>query len=442
MAKSRSLFICQSCAAESPRWSGQCASCGAWNTLVETVVQSSSKSGKTASSQSSSKAIYLSEVTSKQTQRVSSGIGEFDRVLGGGFVPGQVCLLAGEPGIGKSTLLTQLAKSFKNLEKVVAYVGGEESPQQIKLRAERMGYHPDNLLVIPEINLEVILATLENSAQSENISLIIVDSVQTLNSDSLTGVAGSVGQVRQCAQELTTLAKSLHIPIILVGHVTKEGTVAGPKVLEHIVDTVLYLEGDSQHLYRLLKTAKNRFGAVSEVGMFEMQGNGLVEVTNPSDIFLSGKDHDVPGTCVTVVMEGYRPILFEVQALTVKTAFGYPRRTTSGINANRLQVLIATLEKRANLNLSNHDVYVNVVGGFKVSDYAVDLAVCLAIASSLRDKPVKSGVAAIGECGLLGEIRQVSNLETRIKEAKKLGFSTVLSPKNVRYLSEAIQKAL
>jgi DNA repair protein RadA/Sms len=266
-----------------------------------------------------------------------------------------------------------------------------------------------------------------------------VDSIQTLTSDSLNGIAGSVGQVRLGAQVVSQTAKRLHTPLILVGHVTKDGTVAGPKVLEHLVDTVLYLEGDSQHLFRLLKTTKNRFGAVSEVGMFEMRDNGLIEVINPSEVFLNTTNKGIPGSCVTVVMEGYRPLLFEIQALTTKTAFGYPRRTTSGFNVNRLQVLIAILEKRANLNLSSHDVYINVAGGFKVSEYGADLAVCLAIASSLKNIPLKLGVAAFGECGLLGEVRRVSNDKARIKEAKKMGYETVLSPDFVGNISKALK---
>lgn len=444
MAKAKTVYICQNCGNQVARWMGQCNECDEWNTFAESVVAPSSKSSSFggSSARPSGKTAYLSTISSKKIERISSGISEFDRVLGGGFVPGQVILLAGSPGIGKSTLLTQLSKSIKDHQKKnVAYVAGEESPQQIKLRAERLKYEPDNLLMVSEINLETVIATLEQNAQKENIGLIIIDSVQTLTSDNLTGIAGSVGQVRLSAQLLSNLAKNLGIPLILVGHVTKEGTVAGPKVLEHLVDTVFYLEGDSQHLYRLLKTTKNRFGAVSEVGMFEMQDSGLVEVLNPSEVFLSGKESNIPGSCVTVVMEGYRPLLFEIQALTTKTAFGYPRRTASGFNTNRLQVLLAILEKRARIDVSSHDVYVNVAGGFKVNEYASDIAVCLAIASSIKNQPLKVGIAAFGECGLLGELRRVSNMEARAKEAKKLGYSSIISPLSCKSLQDAIKQS-
>lgn len=383
------------------------------------------------------KPVYLSNVSSKSPVRVSSMIIEFDRVLGGGFVPGQVVLLSGEPGIGKSTLITQIAKNMT--DKKVLYVSGEESFDQVRIRANRMNYIPKNLLMLSETNVDL----LEQAVSGESdISLIIVDSIQTLVSYELTGMAGSVGQVRGSAQKLTNLAKSLSIPMILVGHVTKDGTVAGPKVLEHIVDTVLYLEGDTQHMFRLLKTTKNRFGPVSEIGIFEMTEAGMKEVSNPSEVFLGQTSESVSGSCVTCVMEGYRPILFEIQALTSKTSFGYPKRTTSGFNANRLQVLIAILEKRCGLNLSNYDVYLNIAGGFKVSEYACDLAVCLAIASSVKDKPIKKGTIAFGECGLSGEVRRVSHEEKRIKEAKKLGYKNVISPENVRYISQAIKNGL
>jgi DNA repair protein RadA/Sms len=445
MAKTKSQYICQTCSYKSPKWMGQCVECGEWNTFVETVIDRSSVfGGNTTKLGVAAKPYYLSTVTTGAVKRDSSGIEEFDRVLGGGFVSGQVILLAGDPGIGKSTLLTQISKSMTKFKKDVVYVCGEESPQQIRVRADRMDYPAENLIMIQDTNVEAIvggLETLVRGGEKSDVGLIIVDSIQTLASDDLTGIAGSVGQVRFCSQILSQTAKRLGIPMILIGHVTKEGTVAGPKVLEHMVDTVLYLEGDEQHLFRILKTTKNRFGAVSEVGIFEMGDKGLREVKNPSEIFLSTKEQDVPGSCVAIIMEGYRPLLFEVQALTVNTSFGYPRRTTSGFNANRLQVLIAILEKRAGLNLSNHDVYVNIAGGFKVNEYAADLAVCLAIASALQNKPLKSFTAAFGECGLLGEIRRVSNEAGRVKEAKKLGYKNILTPDNVRFLNEAIKKA-
>lgn len=434
MAKPKTLYICQNCSFESPQWLGQCTNCRDWNTFAETVT-ATTHTKKGLRSTFKSKPISLSKVKNKAVKRVSSGSEEFDRVLGGGFVPGQVILLAGDPGIGKSTLLTQISKNMKN--KQVLYVCGEESLGQIRVRANRMNYKAENLLVIPETNADIIAATLANEP---DISLMIVDSIQTITSDEYMGFAGSVGQVRGGTQKLTNVAKQTGIPIILVGHVTKQGNVAGPKVLEHIVDTVLYLEGDAQHLYRILKTNKNRFGPVSEVGIFEMSETGMEEVTNPSEMFLSEK-LDSPGSCVTVVMEGFRPILFEIQALTTKTSFGYPRRTTSGFPVNRLQVLIAILEKRCGLNLSDQDVYVNVAGGFKVNEYAADLAVCLAIASSVKDKPLKPKTAAFGEIGLSGELRNISHQDKRIKEAKKLGYTNVISPKKTRSVREALKIA-
>ncbi len=379
------------------------------------------------------KPLKLSEIVSQTPKRVLSGIKEFDRVLGGGFIPGQVVLLAGEPGIGKSTLLTQISQKMPKAK--ILYVAGEESVEQIKVRAQRMGYSATNLFMLSETNADIISETIESE---KDLDLVIVDSVQTLYTEELTGMAGSIGQVRGCTQKITNIAKKTSVPLILVGHVTKEGTVAGPKVLEHIVDTVLYLEGDSQHMFRLLKTTKNRFGPVSEVGIFEMMEEGMREVENPSELFLSQKLKNASGSCTTVVMEGYRPVLFEIQALTVKTIFGYPRRTTSGFNTNRLLVLIAILEKRAGINLSNHDVYLNVAGGFKVSENAVDLAVCLAIASSLKDRPIGSKVVAFGECGLAGEIRRVPHMEKRVKEAKKLGYTLVVSPENTPSLKQAM----
>lgn len=434
MAKPRNIYVCQICGNESSQWLGQCTDCGEWNTYIETVIKP--VNAITNRSLLAVTPSLLSKVKARTVRRISSGIGEFDRVLGGGFVPGQVILLAGEPGIGKSTLITQVASRFDN--KKVLYVCGEESPSQVKVRADRMGYKGENLLLLPEIDVDVVISSI---LSQQELGLVVVDSIQTLISSAYMGVAGSVGQVRGAAQVFSNMAKKISVPIILVGHVTKEGTVAGPKVLEHIVDTVLYLEGDSQHFYRILRTAKNRFGSVSEVGIFEMVENGMKEVKNPSKMFLSEKIRS-SGSCVTVVMEGFRPILFEIQALTTRTSFGYPRRTASGFNVNRLQVLIAILEKRCSLNLSNFDVYVNVAGGLKVSEYAADLAVCLAITSSIKDKPIKGKTAAFGECGLSGEIRKVSNQEKRIKEAQKLGYTRIISPRSVKKLKEAVNLAL
>jgi len=371
----------------------------------------------------------LSDIVSVAPKRFSSNIEEFDRVLGGGFVSGQLILLGGQPGVGKSTLLTEIARSLSSKSgreasknKNVLYICGEESVEQIKLRTNRMGYTAENLLMLPQTDVNVICGVMETH---KDIDLVVVDSIQTLLSGDLPGVAGSMTQVRGCTQLLTNTAKAVGTPVVLIGHVTKEGVVAGPKVLEHIVDTVLYLEGDDQHMYRLLRTEKNRFGPVSEIGIFELTEKSMKQVENPSELFLSQVLKKAAGSAITVVMEGQRPLLFEIQALTVKTSFGYPRRTTSGYNANRLQVLLALMEKRCGLNVSAYDVYLNVAGGFKISEYASDLAVCAAIASALKDKPLPAKSAFFGECGLSGEVRRVPHQERRIKEAKKLGYTNV-----------------
>ena len=434
MAKQRTVFICQSCELQNPQWLGQCPKCGEWNTFVETETVTPSSSGSPRGRYDGTKPVSIKTVTSKQAARIRTGSEEFDRVLGGGFVPGQVVLLSGDPGIGKSTLLTQIAKFLE--PRKVLYVCGEESSQQVKVRVERMGYKGDNLFVFPETDTDSIAVAID---QEEDLALVVVDSIQTLQSQDYTGVPGSVGQVRGSTQRLATTAKRVGVPMILVGHVTKEGTVAGPKVLEHIVDTVLYLEGDSQHMFRILKTTKNRFGPVSEVGIFEMSESGMEEVKNPSELFLSERSVS-PGSCVSVVMEGFRPILFEVQALTTSTAFGYPVRAASGFNINRLKVLIAILEKHAKLDLRNNDVYVNIAGGFKISEFSADLAVCLAIVSSLKNKNTGRKFAAFGEVGLGGEIRKVPFMDRRIKEARKLGYTSVVSPQDTKTLLEAMKK--
>ena len=435
MAKD-TVYVCQSCGYKSHQWLGQCTDCGEWNTFVETVVKGS-KSSKSKRSTPNASPISLDKVKAQDIEREKTGSEEFDRVLGGGFVPGQVILLSGEPGVGKSTLLTQLGKNLK--DKKILYICGEESIGQVKVRADRLGYAAKNLYVISETYTEEILAIIENE---KDVDLIIVDSIQTLDSEDYSGAPGSIGQVRGGAQKLSGLSKRLGIPLILVGHVTKKGSIAGPKVLEHIVDTVLYLEGDNQHLYRILKTNKNRFGPVSEVGIYKMTDEGMEEVKNPSEIFLSTRLEGSSGSCVTITMEGFRPLLFEIQALTTRTDFGYPVRTASGFSSNRLKVLIAILEKRCGLDFSNQDVYINVAGGFNVDEHAADLAVCLAIASSLKDTPIPKKVAAFGETGLSGEIRRVSYEEKRVKEAEKLGYTKVISPQNTKSVREAINKIL
>lgn len=438
MSKVKTIYSCQNCSYQSTHWVGQCPQCKEWNTLIEDVVTESSFSKKSGSKKIKSvPPSQLSKISTKKIERMSTNISEFDRVLGGGFVPGQVVLLAGEPGIGKSTLLTDLARSLR--DKKILYVAGEESVDQIKIRAERMGYSADNLYVSQEVEVGQITAVMEGM---KDLSLVIIDSVQTVYSEEIMGNSGSLVQVRGCTQLITGTAKRTNIPVVLIGHVNKEGLVAGPKVLEHIVDTLLYLEGDSQHMFRMLRTSKNRFGAVSEVGVFEMAEKGMREVKNPSELFLEERVSNSPGSCVTVVMEGQRPLLFEVQALTVKTNFGYPKRTASGFNSNRLQVLVATIEKRTGIELNNYDIYLNVAGGFKINEYASDLAVCMAIISSVKDLPVKEKSVVYGEIGLNGEVRRVSHSEKRTREAKKLGFDVIISPETVKNLNEAVSKQL
>jgi len=442
MAKSVTHFICQNCGAEFPKWAGKCEQCGEWNTLVETVVSARSTKHEARNSKQA-QIIKFQDIQNKEVERETTGIGELDRVLGGGLVPGSVVLLAGEPGIGKSTLLTQLAMKLggKTVGSVltVLYVCGEESPEQIKLRIMRLK-RTDlsersvlSLSFLPTTDVDEVIS------QAGNPSLMIVDSIQTMATEDLTGMAGSVGQIRECAYRLLNLAKETGVPVFLVGHVTKEGAIAGPKVLEHLVDTVLYLEGDKHHEFRILRSQKNRFGPVDEVGVFTMSGSGLIEVNNPSDVFLEERQKNVPGSCVAIVMEGTRPVLVEIQALVVPSQLAMPRRVASGIDQRRLQLLVAVLSKRLRLPLATDDVYVNVAGGLNLKEPAADLAVCLAIVSSFKNKPIGAKTAAFGEVGLLGEIRKVSWSEKRIKEAKKLGYSQIISPGTAKDLSTAVK---
>lgn len=439
MKKGKIVYQCQNCDHQSAQWQGQCAVCGAWNTLVESVEQKDVYTGKAKSGgKRTTNLVKATDYKTNEIKRISTNIGELDRVLGDGFVEGQVVLLGGAPGVGKSTLLTKLSKSL--MPKKVLYVCGEESIHQVHHRISRMQYDGSNLHLLDETDVNIISEVMESN--KEGFSLIIVDSIQTLYSEDLTGMAGSISQIRGCTQILTTSAKRSGIPTVLVGHITKEGVVAGPKVLEHIVDTVLYLEGDEQYMYRVLRTSKNRFGQVSEVGIFEMNEEGMREVKNPSEIFLSTATEATSGSCITVVMEGQRPLFLEIQALTIKTMFGYPRRTTSGYNVNRLQLLLAILEKRCGLSLSNHDVYLNVAGGMKISENASDLAVCIAIASSFSEKPLPADTVVFGECGLGGEIRKVPNQEKRIKEATHLGYKNVVSPSKYNMVKKAVENVL
>jgi DNA repair protein RadA/Sms len=381
-------------------------------------------------------AVRLSEVRGREVARVKTGIGELDRVLGGGMVGGSVVLLAGEPGIGKSTLLTQLAL---RLGREVLYVCGEESPEQIKLRIDRLAVKKGSkprLLFLAETDADVVV---ESVKDMQGLSLIMVDSIQTMTTEDLSGMAGSVGQVRECAYRLLNMAKRLNIPVFLVGHVTKGGAIAGPKVLEHLVDTVLYLEGDKKYQFRILRAQKNRFGSVDEVGVFLMSNKGLTEVKNPSDVFLEERQKNVAGSCVVATMEGTRPVLVEVQGLVVPSQLAVPRRVGTGVDQRRLQLLVAVLSKRCRLPIGQMDVYVNVAGGLRLNEPAVDLGVCLAIASSLKNKPLPARAAVVGEVGLLGEVRKVSFLDKRVKEAKKLGYSRVIGPGQVKTLGEALR---
>ena len=439
MAKQVTRFICQKCGFESLKWAGQCEGCSDWNTLVETVVASKKSSGLGGGGSRKSggrEPIKMSQVKSKDVDRVKTGIGELDRVLGSGMVPGSVVLLAGEPGIGKSTLLTQLAMC---LDQEVLYVCGEESPEQIKIRIDRLGSSKikSGLSFLSETNVDEVVASVQS--MTSRPGLVIVDSVQTMNTEDLTGMAGSVGQVRECSHRLLKMAKELNIPVFLVGHVTKQGAIAGPKVLEHLVDTVLYLEGDKKHVFRILRAQKNRFGSVDEVCVFLMSDKGLTEVVNPSDVFLEERQAGVAGSCVVATMEGTRPVLVEIQALVVPSQLAMPRRIGTGVGRNRLQLLVAVLTKKCRLPLGSMDVYVNVAGGLKLNEPAADLGICMAIASSLKNKAVGNKTAVFGEVGLLGEVRRVSFEKKRVMEAKKLGYSRVIGPMKVRTVVEAVR---
>jgi DNA repair protein RadA/Sms len=430
--KLRSSFVCQQCGGETPQWYGKCPQCGTWNSLVETVKESSlpQSSQVRLKMGSGSKPVKLSDVKHIEKNRAKSGFIEFDRVMGGGVVPGSVTLLAGDPGIGKSTLLLHIIGKIGGL-----YISGEESAEQVKLRAKRLGIDGENIMILAETLVESIVAVI--GAQVPK--LVVVDSIQTLVSEELDGMAGSVGQLRHSAELLIAIAKSKGIPIVIIGHVTKEGNIAGPKVLEHMVDTVLYLEGERYASARVLRTLKNRFGAVEEVGIFAMEEEGLKEIDNPSAIFLQDRVKNVPGSAVTVVMEGTRPILVEIQALVVPTQLAIPRRVANGFDYNRLQLLTAILQKRLNLPLGTFDIFVNVSGGFKVTEPSADLAVCLAIISSFQNKAIPSTLATFGEVGLLGELRTSGSEERRKKEAKRLGFATVISASSAQNLKNATQ---
>ncbi len=424
MAKTKTIFYCTACGNETSKWQGRCPACGAWNTISEHVEKPlhSGKINRTGASRMPQK---LSQVAQDTEVRFSTGMGELDRVLGGGAVSGSLVLVGGAPGIGKSTLLLQICSSLC-VRRTVLYVSGEESEKQIKLRAQRIGVMPDNLYVLSETMLSGILEQVEQLKPD----ILIVDSVQTLYNENNDSAPGSVSQVKDCTLAMMELSKSKGVTVFVVGHINKDGAIAGPKVLEHMVDCVLYFEGDPNSSYRLLRGAKNRFGSTNEIGVFEMADVGLVEVPNPSQMLLQGRPENASGTCVACVMEGTRPILAEVQALVTKTSFNVPRRTADGFDFNRAALLLAVAEKRGGMKLSVFDAYINIIGGLQLDEPGADLPVILAVASSYRDQPISDKMVAIGEVGLTGEVRAVSNLGQRLTEVSRLGFTTCIIPKN------------
>lgn len=438
MAKSRTRYVCQSCGRQTPRHFGRCPSCGEWNTMIEEMEEPPSSRRRASEGVQYAPPQRLTEIATDRLERLPLALSEFSRVLGGGVVPGSLILVGGEPGIGKSTLLLQTAALMSASAGPVLYVSGEESARQIKMRADRLKIEQEELFVVTETNLDTIFNHVEGVAPR----VLIVDSVQTTYNEALSSASGSVSQVRETATRLQALAKQSGVAVFLVGHVTKEGAIAGPKVLEHIVDTVLYLEGDLFHTYRLLRSVKNRFGATSEVGVFEMREHGLEEVSNPSEAFLAERMVNAPGSAIAVTVEGTRPLLVEVQALTSTTSFGHPRRTVNGIDFNRLLLIVAVLSKRVGLRLGDQDVFANVIGGLHIDEPASDLAVAVAIVSSVRDKPVAADLAFVGEVGLSGELRAVGQLSTRLNEAVKLGFRRCIVPRTVRRRSESTPEGL
>lgn len=427
MKAAKTIFFCTDCGNETPKWAGQCPACRAWNTLVERPAESSKKKGPVSSGSlvkaDRNRPKAFSEVETTNELRFETGMQELDRVLGGGAVKGSLVLVGGAPGIGKSTLMLQICHHLSRFTKVL-YVSGEESERQIKLRAERLQVHSENLYLLSETNLEAVFEAV-NDLQPD---ILIVDSIQTMYYGDNSSSPGSVGQVKECTLALMQLAKGQGITVFVIGHVNKEGALAGPKVLEHMVDCVLYFEGEEHNSYRILRAAKNRFGATNEIGVFEMEEQGLSEVPNPSEMLLSGRPENTPGTCVTCVMEGARPVLAEIQALLAPSGYGNPRRTSNGFDYNRAMLLLAVLERRGGLQVSSCDAYINVIGGLYLNEPAADLAAVMAMASSFRDKPIPSDLAAIGEVGLTGELRSINTLSQRLSEVRRLGFTKCLIP--------------
>ena len=428
MAKAKkSVFFCQNCGHEESKWLGQCPACKEWNTFVEEkiTVSAGGKSGAARSEKETDiNIVPLMNVSTDEDERIQTQIQELDRVLGGGIVEGSLVLVGGDPGIGKSTLLLQVCQKLSSINKKVLYISGEESLKQIKLRANRMGEFSGNLFLLCETNLEMIRTAIEK----QKPDMVVIDSIQTMYSEEVTSAPGSVSQVRESTNVFMQLAKGMNIAVFIVGHVTKEGTVAGPRVLEHMVDTVLYFEGDRHASYRILRSVKNRFGSTNEIGVFEMRKEGLIEVENPSEFMLSGEPDAFSGSVVACAMEGTRPMLMEIQALVCRSSFGMPRRTAAGIDYNRVNLLMAVLEKRVGLPLSNYDAYVNIAGGIRMNEPAIDLGVIMAVASSYKNKPVAEDMIVFGEVGLSGEVRAVTMPEQRVAEARKLGFKTCVLP--------------
>ena len=432
MAKApKTIFVCNECGYESAKWMGKCPACNSWNTFFEQKIEKITENGMKISKEIN-KPKALNSYKGEEVARTSTGFGELDRVLGGGIVKGSLILLGGEPGIGKSTLILQLCNKIHGEGKVL-YVSGEESAEQIKLRADRLGIDNDDIMFLGETDISIINENIEELQPK----LVIIDSIQTMYSDELSAAAGSVSQVREITSQIMRMCKSKGITTIIIGHVTKDGTIAGPRVLEHMVDTVLYLEGERYFSYRILRGVKNRFGSTNEIGMFEMKGEGLVEITNPSQILISERDDNPSGSAIVASIEGTRPMLIELQALTTLSVFGIPKRTANGLDYNRLAVLIAVLEKRANLNIGGQDIYVNVVSGMKLNEPSIDLGVLCVCASSFKNVPIPKDTVIMGEVGLTGEVRRINMIEKRLKEAEKMGFKRCIIPENnKKYLEE------
>ena len=424
MAKAKTIFVCNECGNESPKWLGKCPACNSWNTFYEQKIEKYTETNKIEKKINNTPK-PLNTYVGQEANRTSTGFFELDRVLGGGLVKGSLILLGGEPGIGKSTLILQLCEKVQGEGKVL-YVSGEESAEQIKLRADRLEVKNDDLLFLGETDIDIVREAIGEIKPK----LVIIDSIQTMYSDEISAAAGSVSQVREITAQIMRVCKSQQITTVIIGHVTKDGNIAGPRVLEHMVDTVLYLEGERYNTYRILRAVKNRFGSTNEIGMFEMRQEGMCEVTNPSDILITEREDNPSGSCIVASIEGTRPILVEIQALTAQTVFGMPKRTANGFDYNRMSVLIAVLEKRAGLSIGNHDVYLNIAGGMKLSEPAVDLGIVVTVASAYKNVPISQTTVIMGEVGLTGEVRRINLIEKRLKEAEKLGFKTCIIPEN------------